>query len=460
MITLHELCAHLLPPDAHLTFQHLILDAPRIILGAAMMTPKAACPACHRLASRIHRNDQRTRTDGPWATRPIALRVTVRRFCCTTCTCGRQTFPERRPTVAPLSARTTTRLTDLQADTGLALGGAAGARRLPRQGLPVSRHPLLRRVRRLPLPEGPEPQVVGMDDWAWRTGPRDGTIVVDLERGCPIDVREDCLAETVAAWLQAHPAGGVVARDRAAASGAGIRQGAPDAGHVADRVHVMQHLADALEQVLSAHGKDLERMDAKRRQAPVMGEDGSMAVPVPPPPRQPTAEEQAAQRRARRLATSAHVWAFRQQGWSGRAMAHPLGIGTAPVLRYLRSSTCPERPGRRDRGKRSLLHGATDHLVKRWHEGCQDALGLFRAIIPQGYRGSDATVARDVQRLRHAQGLAPRASMQGGPQPKVAEPTKPQLTARPATWLIRRREAKRDDEDTVLRSQCHEEHGE
>jgi transposase len=89
--------------------------------------------------------------------------------------------------------------------------------------------------------------------------------------------------------------------------------------------------------------------------------------------------------------------------------------------------------------------------VKRWNEGCQEALGLFREIIQQGYRGSYATVARYVQRLRQAQGLAPRASMKGGPNPKVAEPKKPQLTARTATWLIMRREEKRDDEDKVLR---------
>ncbi len=453
MMTLNDLCAHLLPPEEHLKFKTLIMGEHGITLVATMASPKAACPDCHHLASRIHSDYPRTLADVPWATAPIRLLLTVRRFFCTTCTCGRQTFTERLPTVAPLYARTTTRLTDMQADTGLALGGAAGARRLTRQGLPVSRNTLLRRVRRLPIPEGPAPEVVGIDDWAWRKGHRYGTIVVDLERGCPIDVLEDRLAETVAAWLQAHPEVNVVARDRAEAYGAGIRQGAPDAVQVADRFHLMQNLADALEQVLSAHGTDLERIDEQRRQEPMMGEDGSIAAPVPPPPRQPTAEEKAAQRRARRLVTYEQVWAFRQQGWSGRAIADHLGIGKATVVRYLHSSTFPERQGRSDRGKRSLLKGYKDHLVKRWNEGCQEALGLFHEITQHGYRGSYVTVARYVQRLRHAQGLAPRAYMKGGPKPKVAEPKKPQLTARAATWLIMRREEKRDDEDKVLRRQ-------
>ncbi len=193
-------------------------------------------------------------------------------------------------------------------------------------------------------------------------------------------------------------------------------------------------------------------------QEPVMGENGSIAIVVPPPPRQPTAEEKAAQRRARRLSTYDQVWAFRQQGWSGRAIAHHLGIGKATVFRYLRSATFPERQGRSDRWKRSLLNGYKDHLVKRWNEGCQDALGLFREITQQGYRGSYVTVARYVQRLRQAQGLASRASMRSGLKPKVADPKKPQLTARTATWLIMRREEKRDDEDKALRSQLQDEH--
>jgi len=56
-----------------------------------------------------------------------------------------------------------------------------------------------------------------LDDWAWRKGQRYGTLMVDLQRGCPIDVLEDRAADTVAMWLQAHPDVTIVARDRAAA---------------------------------------------------------------------------------------------------------------------------------------------------------------------------------------------------------------------------------------------------
>ena len=93
----------------------------------------------------------------------------------------------------------------------------------------------LRRVRTLALPAKPAPQVVGIDDWAWRKGHRYGTIVVALERGCPIDLLEDRAAETVATWLQAHPDIKIVARDRSSSFGRlAVLQGAPEAPQVAD----------------------------------------------------------------------------------------------------------------------------------------------------------------------------------------------------------------------------------
>jgi transposase len=459
-MTLDDLCMHLLPPDDHLHFETLILEDGHITLVAAMSAPKAVCPDCHALSHRIHSSYPRTLADLPWSMMPVELVLRVRRFFCDACVCGRATFTERLPTVAPLYARTTTRLGHCQASTGLALGGAAGSRQLARQGMPASRNTVLRRVRSQPPPVYPPPGVVGIDDWAWRKGHRYGTIVVDLERGCPIDVLEDRLTETVAAWLKAHPEVHVVARDRSEAYGAGIRQGAPDAVQVADRFHLMQNLAEALEQVFNAHSKDLDTLDENRRQEAIRCEDGSVAIPVAPPPQQSTAQALAEQRRSRRLVIFEQVWALREQGWSGKAIAHHLGIGKSTVFRYLRSPVFPQRKGRSDRGKRSLLSGYKDYLVKRWNEGCQEALRLFHEIEHQGYGGSYPTVARYVQRLRQTQGQAPRPHMRGGPKPKVAEPKIPRLTARNATWLIMGRQEKRDNEDKDLIRRLHEQHGE
>ena len=65
---------------------------------------------------------------------------------------------------------------------------------------------------------------------------------------------------------------------------------------------------------------------------------------------------------------------------------------------------------------------------------------VFQRLQQQGYRGSYATVARYAQRLRQAQGLAPRQPPPAAhPLPVVAEPQHGHLTPRGTAWLVLRR---------------------
>jgi transposase len=191
----------------------------------------------------------------------------------------------------------------------------------------------------------------------------------------------------------------VITRDRSRAYADGAQQGAPDAIQVADRFHLLQNLAEALAQVINAHGHILEAVNEALRRAPVAEPDGTGAVPVTPTSSPRTAQELAHQRQAQRRALHQQTWALHQQGWPAWAIAQQLGIGKNTVFRYLRMETWPERQRRTERG-RSILTPYHASLLARWNAGHRDAMRLFRELQQRGYTGSYLTVARSAQRLR------------------------------------------------------------
>src|SRR5216684_1314359 len=168
---------------------------------------------------------------------------------------------------------------------------------------------------------------------AKRKGHTYGTIVVDLDRRCPIDLLEDRTAETVAAWLQAHPEVTVVARDRAEAYASGVTQGAPDAVQVADRWHLVKHLREAVE-------AELREQPTLPWHPPSTPAEGSPTGALPSPssadhapmyPDTPTGRRADAARQARRtqrLGQYEQACALRQQGLSMARIARQVGVSS------------------------------------------------------------------------------------------------------------------------------------
>ena len=69
----------------------------------------------------------------------------------------------------------------------------------------VSPDTLLRLARTSPTGESSVPEILAVDDFAFRRGMKYGTLLIDWERHQVVDLLADRTAETLASWLRAHP---------------------------------------------------------------------------------------------------------------------------------------------------------------------------------------------------------------------------------------------------------------
>lgn len=386
----------LLPDPDALRLERVQFTDDQITITVRSSSAVGKCPLCGRGSFRIHSFYTRTLSDLPWHGRTVRLQLLARKFFCITCACPRRIFVERLPRIAQAHARTTCRLAQTREWIGFALGGEAGSRLADRLGMPVSPDTLLRTIRNARVPASPTPQALGVDDWAYCRGRRYGTLICDLERHRPMDMLDDREAETLAAWLRAHPGVRIITRDRAHFYKEGVSAGAPQAAQVTDRFHLMRNLRNVLFKILERRHRDVAV--AIRNAAP----KPPPTVIVPGPeraksrlrqrhvPRPPTLREI---RRDRRIARFRRVMELHHHGMSDRSIARQLGINRETVARYIRAGRLPERIPRRQTSRTDPF---IYYLKKRWQDGCYNAAQLTRELRSQGFTGSYLSVRRRV----------------------------------------------------------------
>jgi transposase len=387
-----------------------------VIVEAGLPRSAVDCPACGLPSRRLHSRYPRVLRDLPWQGRPATIRVAARRFRCLNPACGRKTFAERLGSVAPVSARRTTRLGDLQRHVALALGGEAAARLTERLAIPTSPDTLLRMVATPIEPEmpAPTPKILGVDDWAWRRGHRYGTILVDLERNEVVDLLPDRQAETLANWLRQHPGIEVVARDRAGAYADGIRQGAPEAVQVSDRWHLLRNLGDAVRTVVDRHHAAIQSAAKQANEQPPEPIDDTSAG-VPSVIKVTSAQRRSQDAYARRHGRYEEAARLRAAGVSISGIAASIGAERKTIRQWLRAGKAPlwSKPPRE-----SSLKPHKDYLDGRWAEGCRNAALLWRELVTRGFSGRPGVVRRWAEARRKTElGASAKSASAAGQVP-------------------------------------------
>jgi transposase len=409
----------------------------RILITAAACTSAGYCPECRQASDSLHSRYSRLLRDLPWQGSRVDLRLNVRRFRCRARDCPRETFAELLPSVCRRYGRQTNRLCETIRLIGYVLGGEAGARLSERLGMMISPDTILRKLQLGPCQPISGAKAVGVDDWAWTKGQRYGTILVDLETHAPIDLLPDRSADSLAAWLQAHPGTKVISRDRASLYADGATRGAPQAIQVADRFHLICNLTSAVERVL-----EQKRSALAQAISPIINESSHLQTDTRPAAK--TSSEQTREaRRQRRVERYNEVLALYQKGMSQLEISRTLQVERKTIRRFLRAGAFPERA--KPHRKPSSVQAFQEYLTRRWTEGCHNATQLWREVQGQGYAGGRGMIARFVSTLRTNGTKFFRKTMHPR-QPKAKA-----LSPKQAAMLLARRPEKlKSDEQQLL----------
>ena len=462
-----------LPAD--LCLAEVSLDNEGLTLVVKSNQASAVCPECMQPSPHIRGRYTRTLADLPCQGRAVRVRLEVRRFVCRTRGCPRTTFAERFPELTRAYARRTLRQADALREVAFAVGGKAGAQLAQRLAMPTSRDTLLRLIGSADVPTHKTPQVLGLDDFAWKKGDRYGTLLVDLRAHCPIEVLPDREADTVVRWLRAHRGVKIISRDRAGAYAEAATRGAPRARQIADRYHILVNLRDALKGTLARKSGSLPEVAAERGEPhassqPAMTTLEASRAPEDTAPederagapqdqreasgaRQLTVAEQRRQiSRANRLARYEQIIALHRQGLSQRAIARQLHVSRKVVYRSVRAGTFPERvpTGRRQ----SKLAPYLPYLRQRWEQGCHNGRQLAREIQAQGFRGSASLVGKLTSDWRAR--LPEPAERVRGKKRQTTPPVKRRLSPRHASWLfVKDQQQLTADQRALIERICH-----
>jgi transposase len=372
----------------------------------------------------------------------------------------------------------TNRLREALIALGLATSAEVSERLSPALGMLTSAPTLLRHLRQVISPAPQSVRILGVDDWAWKKGQTYGTILVDLQKRCPIELLPDRQEDTLTAWLLTHPEIEVISRDRAGEYAAAARKGAPQAKQIADRFHLLKNLRDGLKELMARKQKLLPEVEEvsrdgipaparEKRPAQVLGDAPWPEEPekhwrsMSPEPRHlpassvhdeevPSASQVS---RTNRYARYEAVRALHQQAVSQREIARRLHLSRQTVHKFLVAESFPERSRSAYQG--SLLDPYKPYILERWKAGCWNGSQLYSEVKARGYTGSVALFRlfmSSVRKQHRAAGTSASLELSAdgatvcGPQGPVPPPcVKRRLSPARASWLYVSQEATLDE---------------
>jgi transposase len=232
--------------------------------------------------------------------------------------------------------------------------------------------------------------------------------------------------------MKRHPEITHVSRDRGKDYAAAAKEGAAQAIQVADRYHIGQNLAEAVQLLLARMLPELKQAQDEQTGEPRQPMQASLPITQWRPTPGKHVQQAVGRRRAEREDRYQQVAQLRGQGLTSKQIATRLSMHERTVRHWLQRKTAPDvRPRRK---YASDFDPYAPYVLQRWQSGCRNGLQLWREIAAQGYPGSCRMVYRFLETLKTAETV-------------TAEGTHrlPHYTSKSARWLFMRRPADLED---------------
>jgi len=226
-------------------------------------------------------------------------------------------------------------------------------------------------------------KVIGIDDWAWRRNHRYASIICNLERRRIVTLLPDREPATAQAWLAAHPAIAIVARDRGGGYGEAAAKALPHAIQVADRWHLMENASRAF---LDAVRKSMRQIRS------------AIGATTINPKLLTAAERLQYEGYLRREETNAAIMALSKSGTPIKEIVRQTGHSRKLVRQVIRGEHHDVF-----RTRQSSLDQHLPWLDEQWAAGCRNGAELWRRSKVRGFRGSLRVVGEWTTRRRRAE---------------------------------------------------------
>ena len=320
--------------SSDLTLHEIVRENHKFHLYVSSSLDYGVCPYCGCHNKSVHSRYIRTIQDLSILGEPVVLYVEIRKFFCSNHSCHKKTFAEQPGDEVFRYRRRTCRCERTVARHGISTSAKSASRLLGHLGIRISASTVLRDLHRMRPSKHEDVTKIGVDDWAWRKGVRYGSIIIDYERGHPIDLLGDRGADSFEKWIEEHKKVGVVSRDRSTDYSSAIASSERPITEVADKFHLIKNITDRMAKLIAENYSDYRRdiRDEEDRFTEEMEQSSGVYG------KDPTIENADS-----RNVKFKEVKELQEKGFKPTTIAKRLGIARQTATKYCRMKGLPQR---------------------------------------------------------------------------------------------------------------------